>query len=290
MAKSLEELELAFQAQYPKVKKKRRFKKQSPVDRQAEAIQKETTQAVRPEDIAQRMVGEAASNHKKDELEAGLEAKPEVELEAKPEAKSETKSEVKSEAKSEVASTTSQRRAKADKVTTFSIRDFVFYGILVLMMVGAIIFSREVLGNQSLGGKSFYEVTTTSMQSVYPKGSLVFAKNIDPKVLMVGDDIAFINEEGVIIISRIVEIKEEISESNNQVFVTSGVSEPDGSNVEVLADKVIGKVTSGIPIVGAILNWIGSNLLIVFAILGVLIVILVGVKLSKHKDKNPKKR
>ena len=277
MAKSLEELELAFQAQYPKVEKKRRFKKQSPVDRQAEAIQKETTQAVRSEDIAQRMVGEAASNHKKDEPEAKLEAELEAELEAKPEAKSETKL--------EVASTTSQRRAKEDKVTTFSIRDFVFYGILLLMVVGAIIFSREVLGNQSLGGKSFYEVTTTSMQSVYPKGSLVFAKNIDPKVLMVGDDIAFINEEGDIIISRIVEIKED--EGNNQVFVTSGVSEPDGSNVEVLANEVIGKVTSGIPVAGAILNWIGTNLLLVFALLGALIVILVGVKLSKHKDKNP---
>ena len=252
MAKSLEELELAFQAQYPKVEKKRRFKKQSPVDRQVEAIQKETTKAIRPEDIALRTVREELDMTSEEALEA--------------------------------ASTTSQREAKANNKTTFSIRDFVFYGILGLMMVGAMVFSREVLGNHSLGGKSFYEVKTTSMQSIYPKGSLVFVKNIEPNALVVGEDIAFTNEESEIIISRITEIKEEQGETNNQVFVTSGVNESGGNSQEVLANKVIGKVTSGIPVAGAVLNWIGSNMLLVFMIIGVLIVALVYVKMFGSKD------
>jgi len=261
MAKSLEELELAFQAQYPKVEKKRRFKKQSPVDRQVEAIQKETTKAIRPEDIARRTVVEEPNRTSKEELEEMLEA----------------------------ASTTSPGSAKADKRITFSAMDIVFYGVLALMIVGAIIFSREVLGNQSIGGKSFYEVKTTSMQGTYPKGSLVFVKDIDPNVLEKGDDIAFIDEENEIIISRITEIREELDENDNQVFVTSGVNELDSDSKEVVANKVIGKVTSGIPIAGAVLNWIGSNLLLVFVILGLLIAVLVYVKLFRHQDRNPKK-
>ena len=256
MAKSLEELELAFKAQYPKVEKKRIFKK-SPVDRQVEAIQKETTQAVRPEDIAQRTVKEEPDMTSEEALEA--------------------------------TSATPKREAKADNKRAFSVIDLVFYGVLLLMIVGAIIFSREILGSQSLGGKSFYEVTTTSMQSVYPKGSLVFVKYIESNVLRVGDDVAFVNEESEIVISRITEIREELDENNNQVFVTSGVNELDSDSEEVVANKVIGKVTSGIPVAGAILNWIGSNLLFVFAILGVLIVAIVYVKVFRRKDRSSKK-
>ena len=268
MAKSLEELELAFQAQYPKVEKKRRFKKQSPVDRQAEAIQKETTQVVRPEDIARRTVKEDPSRTSSEELEG---------------------SSVLAEDEPKVMSSAAQEEEVADDTITLTILDLVFYGVLVLMIVGAIIFSKEALGNQSLGGRSFYEVGTTSMQSVYPKGSLVFVKDIEPNALVVGDDIAFTNEEGEVIISRIIEVKEEIGESNNQVFVTLGVDEADDNSEEVLANKVIGKVSSGIPVVGAILNWIGSNLLLVFAILGALVVVLVCQKLFRRKDKVPKK-
>ena len=278
MAKSLEELELAFKAQYPKVEKKRRFKKQSPVDRQVEAIQKETTQAIRPEDMALRTVKEVPGMTSKEELEgAGMTSKEGLKGLS-----------MATEDGREVASATSQKE-EADNKTTFSIRDLVFYSILVLMIVSAIIFSKEVLGNQSIVGRSFYEVTTTSMQSVYPKGSLVFVKDIDPNALVVGDDIAFTNEDSEIIISRIIEIKEEIGETNNQVFVTLGVNEQDGDSEEVLANKVIGKATSGIPMAGAILNWIGSNLLLVFVILGAIIVILVSTKLFKRKGNNSKK-
>ena len=255
MAKSLEELELAFKAQYPKVEKKRRFKK-SPVDSQVEAIKKETTQVVGPEDIAHKTAEE----------------KPYMTLDEE----------------IEVALATSQEEEAGDTIT-LTILDLVFYGVLVLMIVGAIIFSREALWNQSLGGKSFYEMGTMSMQSVYPKSSLVFVKDIEPNALMVGDDIAFTNEDSEIIISRITEIKEELGESNNQVFVTLGVNEQEDNSQEVLANRVIGKVTSGIPIVGAILNWIGGNLMIVFAIIGVLVVTLVYVKVFRRKDKVTKK-
>jgi len=260
MAKSLEELELAFKAQYPKVEKKRIFKK-SPVDSQVEAIQKETTQVVGPEDMAQK-TAEAIPG-------MATEAMLEWELEE--------------------TLTTPQEEEEDNDTITLTILDLVFYGVLVLMIVGAIIFSREALGNQSLGGKSFYEVGTTSMQSVYPKGSLVFVKDIEPNALMMGDDITFTNEESEVIISRITEIKEEADESNNQVFVTLGVDEQEGNSQEVLANRVIGKVTSGIPVVGAILNWIGSNLWIVFAIIGVLVVALVYVKVFRRKDKVTKK-
>ena len=273
MAKSLEELELAFKVQYPKVEKKkvekkRRFKKQSPVDGQAESIPKEITQAVRPEDESKETVKEDPSMTLEEELEG---------------------SRMTAEDKPEAMSGIIQKKEEADDTITLTILDLLFYGVLVLMIVGSIIFSKEARGNQWLGGKSFYEVTTTSMQSIYPKGSLVFVKDIEPHALVVNDDIAFTNEEGAIIISRIIEVKEELDESNNQVFVTLGVNEQEGNDNEVLADKVIGEVTGGIPLAGVILNWIGNNLLLVFAMIGVLIVTLIGMGLFRRKKRNSKK-
>ena len=91
------------------------------------------------------------------------------------------------------------KKSKSDTVS-ISVLDILFYLVLALMIVGAIIFSQEALGNRTIGGRHFYEVTTTSMQSVYPKDSLVFVRDIEPNAFMVGDDITFKSEDNEIIV------------------------------------------------------------------------------------------
>ena len=239
MARSLEELELAFQAEYPKVEKKSKSKRVSP-SKQKKAIPKETIQ---------------------DTTQNETTTKSEIQVEELP----------------------------SDTIS-ISILDILFYLVLVLMVVGAIIFSREALGNRTIGGRHFYEVTTTSMQSVYHQGSIVFVRDIEPNALVVGDDITFQNEDNEIIISRIIEIREEPDETNNQVFVTVGVDEVADNSELVPANKVTGKVAGSIPFAGMIFNWIGNNLWLVLVILGVILVVTLCVKIFGRKDKSMKKK
>jgi len=258
MARSLEEIELAFQAQYPKVEKKSKSKKVSP-SKQEKAIQKEAIQeeTIREETIQEETKQETAPNES-------------TQNEAT------TKSDIQAE---ELPSDTA----------SMSILGILFYLVLALMVVGTIIFSKEALGNRAIGGYHFYEVKTTAMQSAYPKGSMVFVRDIDINVLMVGYDVTFQNEDNEVIISRIIEIKEELDENNNKVFVTLGSDEV-AENIELIsANQVTGKVTGSIPFAGMIFNWIGNNLWAGFAALGVLVITFVCTKLFKKKDKVAKK-
>jgi len=243
MARSLEELELAFQAEYSKVDKEAKSKKVSS-SKQKKALQEEAIQETAPNENTQN--------------EASTKNNIQVE---------------------ETASDT----------VSISILGILFYVVLALMVIGMMIFSKEALGNRAIGGYHFYEVTTTSMQSVYPQDSLVFVRDIKANVLMVGDDITFQNEDNEVIISRIIEINEETDEPNNKVVAILGVDEVAENIERVPANKVTGKVTGSIPFVGMIFNWIGNNLWSGFVALGVLVIIFVCTKIFKKKDKVAKK-
>ena len=242
MAKSLEELELAFQAEYQKVdkKSKRGLKEKKRVA--AKATTKETTK-------------EATT--------------------------SETK-------QGKIKGTTSKADGEEDTIS-FSILDVVFYILLIAMVVGAVIFSNEVIRSKTLGGRHFYEVTSTSMQSVYPKGSLVFTEKVEPDQLAVGDDIVFLNETNDFITSRITTIEENHQGTDEMAFITVGIDDEADSSEVALASLIRGKVTGSIPLLGAILGWIGGNLWLVFAILGVILLGTLCVKIFGRKDKNAKK-
>ena len=265
MARSLEELELAFQAEYPKVGKKAKSRKIFR-NKTKKAVAEETTK-----DIATAQ----KETIQEETTKEGIIQKEVTQQDT-------TQNEA-------TAKNNIQAEETASDTVSISILDILFYLVLALMVVGAIVFLKEALGNRTIGGRHFYEVTSTSMQSVYPQGSLVFVRDIEPNALMVGDDIIFQNEDNEIIISRIIEIKAEEEETNNQVFVTVGVDELTENIERVPANKVTGKVTGSIPFAGMIFNWIGNNLWAGFAALGVLVIIFVCTKIFKKKDKVAKK-
>ena len=270
MARSLEELELAFQAEYPKVEKKSKSKKVFS-NKTKKAVAKETVK-----DIATAQKETVQDETTKEGIIQKEVTQQEITQQEITQNEATTKSNIQTE------------ELPRDTIS-ISILDIIFYLVLVLMVVGAIIFSREALGNRTIGGRHFYEVTTTSMQSVYPQGSIVFVRDIEPNALMVGDDITFQNEDNEIIISRITEIKEEPDETNNQVFVTAGVDEVAENSELVPANKVTGKVAGSIPFAGMIFNWIGNNLWLSFAVLGVILLVTLCVKILGRKDKKRKK-
>ena len=140
------------------------------------------------------------------------------------------------------------------------ISDIFFYGTLILMVVFAVLFSRGAFGNKTFGGYQFYEVLTTSMESVYPRGSLIVIKETAPSELVAGDDIAFTVASNDLITHRIIEIKEDYEGMGQRGFVTKGVDNAIADSDVVLAKNVVGKVIRGFPRLGATFSWFGENL------------------------------
>ena len=140
------------------------------------------------------------------------------------------------------------------------VSDVIFYLTLIAMVICAVLFSRGALGTQTFGGYRFYEVMTTSMESVYPRGSLLLIKETDSSNLVVGDDITFAVDSSNIITHRIVEIQENYEGSGTRAFITKGVDNVTEDQEPVPSQNVIGVVKKGIPRLGAALSWLGSNL------------------------------
>nr|WP_275982282.1 signal peptidase I [Ohessyouella blattaphilus] len=174
--------------------------------------------------------------------------------------------------------TTSEGTEKS-LVRTALISDIIFYFAMVAMVICAVLFSRGAMGTQSFGGYQFREVLSTSMESVYPRGSLLIIKQVPINDLVVGDDITFGRDSLNIITHRIVEIEENYEGSGKRAFITKGTENKNADTGVVLADNVIGKVVKGIPRLGKWLSWLGSNLWAILAVFLSLVVFSFFLKL-----------
>ena len=168
------------------------------------------------------------------------------------------------------------------------IADIIFYFALVLMVGLAVLFSRGALGSQAIGGFRFYEVLTTSMNSVYPQGSLILIKEVDANELTVGDDITFMQDANTVVTHRIIEIKEDYEESGERAFVTKGVDNAAPDAEVTLAANVVGKVIKGFPKMGEILSWLGDNLWLVVVVFASLMVLSFSLKVLNRERKKIK--
>ena len=165
------------------------------------------------------------------------------------------------------------------------ISDIIFYLALVAMVAFAVLFSRGAFGSQTVGGYRFYEVLTTSMDSVYPRGSLILIEEVDANELVVGDDITFVKGSGDLITHRIEEIKENHEGSGSRAFVTKGVDNAAADADVVLAEEIVGKVVKGFTGLGAALSLIGSNLWIVLVLFLALMALSFFLKVFRREQK-----
>jgi len=143
------------------------------------------------------------------------------------------------------------------------IADAIFYMALVAMIVVALAFSRGNTDSLKLGGYRLFEILTSSMKSVYPRGSIILVKETPPKELIVGDDITFISSDNNVITHRIIEIKENHDSTEQSGFVTKGVENDMADEEIVIAGNIIGKVVKSFPKIGAVLGFIRENILLV---------------------------
>ncbi len=151
--------------------------------------------------------------------------------------------------------------------------DILFYGAIFFLLLVAAVFTMNDDTNRSLAGYSVFQILSSSMESVYPKGSLVLVKETDVTEIMVGDDITFMMNETDTATHRVIEIAENYDGGQARGFKTQGTenARPDEGYVD--ERNAIGRVIFCVPMLGFILEQILENLLLVF-IMFILAVIL----------------
>ena len=152
------------------------------------------------------------------------------------------------------------------------ISDVIFCVAFVAMVVLAFVFSRGDGGNIKVGSYRLFEVLTSSMESVYPRGSIIFVKETSANELVIGDDITFLRSEDTVVTQRIIKIEEDYAGTGRRGFVTKGVDNINVDDDTVLEADVIGKVTKSFPKIGAMLSWVSERLTAVVFLGGLIVV------------------
>lgn len=155
--------------------------------------------------------------------------------------------------------------------------------LVILVVVLAILLH----GLQFVGLKP-YSVLSGSMQSVYPTGSLLYIKNVNPKILRVDDVITYRMAGGTLCTHRIIEIMPNEDNSDIILFRTKG-DENDIADPLIDSNSVVGKAVFCIPLLGYLATYMavppGKYIAITVAISLILIEIIISLILD-DKDKN----
>ncbi len=158
--------------------------------------------------------------------------------------------------------------------------------LVILVVLLAIL-----LHGLQLFGLKPYSVLSGSMQSVYPTGSLIYIKDVDPAQLEVGDTITFKMESGIIATHRIIELVPDETDPTVIRFRTKGDENEivDGSLVEY--DSVIGKPVFCIPLLGYVATYLaqpsGKYIGITVAIALILVELMISIVLDDKDKKKP---
>lgn len=156
------------------------------------------------------------------------------------------------------------------------------------LVIAVVILAILLHGLQFIGLKP-YSVLSGSMQSVYPTGSLLYVKDVNPEALKVGDVITYKMAGGTLCTHRIIEIIPNEDNPDIIRFRTKG-DENDTADPLVDYDSVVGKAVFCIPLLGYLATYMavppGKYIAITVAVALILIEIMISLVLD---DKDKKK-
>lgn len=132
-----------------------------------------------------------------------------------------------------------------------SVLEFMLFSGLILYVAFIIVQRLSVKSN--VGGYSLYAVATGSMVPIYKTDDIIIVKDVEPKILKVGDDIVYKGNrggfEGKIVVHRIIKI-EKNADNTYRIF-TKGVNNED-ADPSIDETQVVGKVLGKMQIVSII--------------------------------------
>jgi len=163
-----------------------------------------------------------------------------------------------------------------------SISNIVFY-----MVLAAIVLVAVAIGGKSNGGFGirYFEVVSKSMQSVIPKGSLVFTQKVPSGEIKVNDIITYLRSDEENVTHKVIAIVPNFDGRGTLGFQTQGTDNPDPDPDIVAAANVVGVVKWHVAGLGFTLRYIADNIKYVFLafILIILLSIAVRVLLGERK-------
>ncbi len=175
-------------------------------------------------------------------------------------------------------------RKKKNKVLN-TISNILFYAVIVAMVMGAFLLRSTSKGQPfMLGGMSAANILTSSMEDVYPRGTLIITKQMDPKELMIGDDITFMVSEDTSITHRIIGITENYQATGQRAFETKGTNNPNPDKEMVVASNVVGKVIFSSKTLGDVANYVKANWPILIFVLLVIVGLITFLKWNAKKN------
>ncbi len=164
------------------------------------------------------------------------------------------------------------------------ISNVLFYVVIIAMVLGAFLLRSTSKGQPfMIGGISAANILTSSMEDVYPLGTLIITKQMDAKELKIGDDITFMVSEETSITHRIIGITENYHGTGQRAFETKGTNNPNPDKEMVAASNVVGKVIFSSKVLGDIANFVKTNWPI---LIFVLIVVIGLISFLKWNAKN----
>lgn len=152
--------------------------------------------------------------------------------------------------------------------------------VLVVILIAVVVL---MVGVRLFGIKP-YTVLSGSMAKVYPVGSLIYVKDVDPHELKVGDPVTFMLNESAVATHRIIEVIPDEKDPSVIRFRTKGDNNKDEDANLLHSNNVIGKPIFCIPFLGYVANYV-QNPPGKFIALGACAVLLVAVMIpSFTKD------
>ncbi len=129
-------------------------------------------------------------------------------------------------------------------------RIFTFLMLLVIMPIviffGTIIIDKN--GKHDFFGLTYYIVVSNSMEpQIHVNDCVVLKKVKNISDLKVGDDIGYINQQGKVVVHKIVDI---IIENGISKFVTAGINNPSNDQMYVTNENIVGKRISTLHTLG----------------------------------------
>lgn len=169
-----------------------------------------------------------------------------------------------------VSDAQSEQKKPVKKNKVLSIASSVlFYAVIVVMVLGAFLMRSADKGKPfMIADFSAATILTSSMEDVYPKGSLIITKRVDAKKLQIGDDITFMMGENSSVTHRIIEITENYQETGERAFKTQGTMNSKADKEMVAAANVVGKVVFHSKLLGDFANFVKANWpMLIFALI-----------------------
>ncbi len=160
----------------------------------------------------------------------------------------------------------------------------IYKALSALVLIVMIALAMLLVGVRLIGFTP-YTVLSPSMEPEYPVGSFVYIKTIDPQDITVGDDITFVLDASLTVVThQVVEIDE-----NHEFFTTKGIANDSNDGAPVYYENILGKVYFCVPYIGYAADIITSpiGLIISVALILMWAIIIYMVDLAKQPDQAP---